>query len=71
MDKLQVLNHMKNTGCVPVFYHKDKDMALNVIRACYEGGIRAFEFTNRGDFAHEVFVVVYCQVYQYIFPEGL
>lgn len=49
---------MKNTGCVPVFYHKDKDMALNVIRACYEGGIRAFEFTNRGDFAHEVFA--YC-----------
>jgi 2-dehydro-3-deoxyphosphogluconate aldolase / (4S)-4-hydroxy-2-oxoglutarate aldolase len=26
-----------------------------VIKACYDGGIRVFEFTNRGDFAHVVF----------------
>ena len=46
---------MKATGMVPVFYHKDPEVAGNVIKACYEGGMRAFEFTNRGDFAHEVF----------------
>ena len=40
---------------VPVFYHSDAEVAKQVIRACYEGGVRAFEFTNRGDFAHEVF----------------
>ena len=40
---------------VPVFYHADVDVAKNVLKACYEGGVRAFEFTNRGDFAHEVF----------------
>ncbi len=40
---------------VPVFYHKDAEVAKQVIKACYEGGVRAFEFTNRGDFAHEVF----------------
>ena len=40
---------------VPVFYHKDVEVCKNVIKACYEGGVRAFEFTNRGDFAHEVF----------------
>lgn len=40
---------------VPVFYHKDAEVAKKVIKACYEGGVRAFEFTNRGDFAHEVF----------------
>jgi 2-dehydro-3-deoxyphosphogluconate aldolase/(4S)-4-hydroxy-2-oxoglutarate aldolase len=40
---------------VPVFYHKDAEIAKKVIKACYEGGVRAFEFTNRGDFAHEVF----------------
>lgn len=28
------------------------------MKACYEGGVRAFEFTNRGDFAHEVFAEV-------------
>jgi 2-dehydro-3-deoxyphosphogluconate aldolase/(4S)-4-hydroxy-2-oxoglutarate aldolase len=25
------------------------------MKACYDGGARIFEFTNRGDFAHEVF----------------
>ena len=40
---------------VPVFYHKDAEVAKKVIKACYDGGVRAFEFTNRGDFAQEVF----------------
>lgn len=54
-DKIQVLDTMAGTGMVPVFYHSDPETAKNVLRACYEGGVRAFEFTNRGDFAHEVF----------------
>ncbi|MCR4592518.1 MAG: bifunctional 4-hydroxy-2-oxoglutarate aldolase/2-dehydro-3-deoxy-phosphogluconate aldolase [Bacteroidaceae bacterium] len=54
-NKIQVLNKMKETGMVPVFYHSDAEVAKQVILACYKGGVRAFEFTNRGDFAHEVF----------------
>lgn len=54
-DKLQVLGKIGETGMVPVFYHKDAEIAKKVIKACYDGGVRAFEFTNRGDFAHEVF----------------
>ena len=54
-NKMQVLAAMKSTGMVPVFYNKDVEIVKNVIKACYEGGVRAFEFTNRGDFAHEVF----------------
>lgn len=54
-DKLAVLLKMKETGIVPVFYHKDARIVNNVIKACYDGGIRVFEFTNRGDFAHQVF----------------
>ena len=54
-SKLQVMTAMKETGIVPVFYNSDTEVAKNVVKACYEGGIRAFEFTNRGDFAHEVF----------------
>ena len=34
---------------VPVFYHADIETAKAVVKACYEGGVRAFEFTNRGD----------------------
>ena len=54
-DKIAVLEKMGLTGMVPVFYHKDVEIAKKVIKACYDGGVRAFEFTNRGDFAHEVF----------------
>lgn len=54
-DKLAVLQKIGETGMVPVFYHKDAEVAKAVIKACYEGGVRAFEFTNRGDFAQEVF----------------
>ena len=54
-SKLETLSTMKETGIVPVFYHTDLETAKNVVRACYEGGIRAFEFANRGDFAQEVF----------------
>lgn len=46
---------MMETGMVPVFYHANIEVAQCVLKACYEGGVRAFEFTNRGDFAHEVF----------------
>lgn len=53
--RLQVANAFLNSGIVPVFYHKDAEVCKNVIKACYNGGIRVFEFTNRGDFAHEVF----------------
>lgn len=54
-NKLQVMSVMKETGMVPVFYHKDAEVSKNILKACYDGGVRAFEFTNRGDFAHEVF----------------
>jgi len=54
-NKIQVLQTISSTAVVPVFYHKDVEVAKNVLKACYDGGIRAFEFTNRGDFAQEVF----------------
>lgn len=54
-SKLQVLNAVAATGMVPVFYNKDIEITKKVVKACYDGGVRAFEFTNRGDFAHEVF----------------
>lgn len=40
---------------IPVFYHSDVSLCKNVLKACYNGGVRVFEFTNRGDFAHEIF----------------
>jgi len=53
--RLQVIDQMKKTGLVPLFYHKDVSVAKQVLQACYEGGARLLEFTHRGDFAQEVF----------------
>ena len=54
-SKIEVFQAMMSTGMVPVFYNADIEISKQVIKACYEGGVRAFEFTNRGDFAHETF----------------
>jgi 2-dehydro-3-deoxyphosphogluconate aldolase/(4S)-4-hydroxy-2-oxoglutarate aldolase len=53
--RIEVTITMKETGIVPVFFHRDIDTSKNVLKACYAGGARIFEFTNRGDRAHLVF----------------
>jgi 2-dehydro-3-deoxyphosphogluconate aldolase/(4S)-4-hydroxy-2-oxoglutarate aldolase len=54
-SRIEVFQAMKSTGVVPVFFHQDIDVCKAVVTACYKGGIRVFEFVNRGDFAHELF----------------
>ena len=54
-NKMQVLGAAVSTGLVPVFYNSCEQTAKAVLKACYDGGIRVFEFANRGDFAQEVF----------------
>lgn len=46
---------MNETGLVPLFFNRDIEIAKEVLKACYQGGARLLEFTNRGDFAHEIF----------------
>ena len=53
--KIDTINLIRTTGIVPVFYNADAGLTRQVVKACYDGGIRAFEFTNRGDGAHRVF----------------
>ena len=54
-NKIQVIHTMSATGMIPVYYHKDIELVKQIVKACYNGGVRVFEFTNRSDFAHEVF----------------
>lgn len=53
--RLEVYNTMINTGLVPVFYNADVEVAKKLVEACSAGGASVVEFTNRGDFAPEVF----------------
>jgi 2-dehydro-3-deoxyphosphogluconate aldolase/(4S)-4-hydroxy-2-oxoglutarate aldolase len=63
--RTEVLVKMGETGLVPLFYNPDIEVCRNIIRASYEGGVRVFEFTNRGDFAHEIF----SELYKYVVKE--
>ena len=54
-NKIQVITAMSGTGMIPVYYNKDIELVKQIVKACYSGGVRVFEFTNRSDFAHEVF----------------
>jgi 2-dehydro-3-deoxyphosphogluconate aldolase/(4S)-4-hydroxy-2-oxoglutarate aldolase len=54
-DRLTVLTALQSQGIAPVFYHPDAEVCLNVIRACARGGAPVVEFTNRGDFACDLF----------------
>lgn len=54
-SRVEVFQAMKETGVVPVFFNADLEVSKAVLKSCYDGGIRVFEFVNRGDFAHEVF----------------
>ena len=57
-DRMAVLTAMMEQGVIPVFYHPDVEVCINVIQACANGGAKCIEFTNRGDFAPHVFLDV-------------
>lgn len=54
-SRIEVAMKMHGTGLVPLFYHPDVNLGKEVLQACYRGGGRLLEFTNRGDGAYEVF----------------
>ncbi|MBK5279929.1 MAG: bifunctional 4-hydroxy-2-oxoglutarate aldolase/2-dehydro-3-deoxy-phosphogluconate aldolase [Bacteroidia bacterium] len=56
---------MKASGMIPVFYHAVIDVAKAVLDASYKGGVRVFEFTNRGGNAFEVFTQLLKHAEQY------
>ena len=54
-SKSHVITKMEEIGLIPVFYHQDFEVAKNIAAACSRGGAKIVEFTNRGDFAYQVF----------------
>jgi 2-dehydro-3-deoxyphosphogluconate aldolase / (4S)-4-hydroxy-2-oxoglutarate aldolase len=57
-SRIEVILKMKETGMIPVFFNDNPEVCKKVIKACYDGGVRLFEFTNRGDFAALVFAEI-------------
>lgn len=61
--RIEVAQKMAEQGMVPLFYNQDVELGKKVLKACYAGGARLLEFTNRGDYAHEAFAALnkYCE----------
>jgi 2-dehydro-3-deoxyphosphogluconate aldolase/(4S)-4-hydroxy-2-oxoglutarate aldolase len=55
-DRMAVLRAIMEQGVIPVFYHPDAELCAKVIQACADGGAKCVEFTNRGEFAAQVFL---------------
>lgn len=53
-----MLDAIRKSPLIPLFYHADPAYAQQAVQACYDGGLRLFEFTNRGPKAFEVFSIV-------------
>lgn len=50
-DKETTVAAIKNQGMLPLFYYEDAQVSLEIVRALYKGGVRVFEYTNRGEAA--------------------
>ena len=55
MNKTEVLERIREIRLMPLFYHDDPAIAMNVMKAVMEGGMELLEFTNRGENAYKVF----------------
>jgi len=50
-----IINQLNLTGIIPLFYHSDLDTCKEIIKACYDGGLKVIEYTNRGEKALDNF----------------
>lgn len=56
MDKKsEILQHITDQKLLPLFFNKDVEVSINVLRALYNAGIRTLEYTNRGEAALQNF----------------
>ena len=55
INKEGILDIIIEQGMLPLFYHEDKNLSLNVVKTVYDAGVRTLEYTNRGPAALENF----------------
>lgn len=48
MNKTEAIETLTRQGLLPLFFHRDKVVAANILRSLYRAGVRVIEFTNRG-----------------------
>ncbi|MVT10734.1 beta/alpha barrel domain-containing protein [Chitinophaga tropicalis] len=54
-----IIAAFEQSKAIPVFYHEDAEVCKQVLQACYNAGLRVFEFTNRGEQAKRNFAIMW------------
>jgi 2-dehydro-3-deoxyphosphogluconate aldolase/(4S)-4-hydroxy-2-oxoglutarate aldolase len=54
-EENELINRLSQQAILPLFFHQDKNVCSEIIRALYRAGVRLVEFTNRGQEALENF----------------
>jgi len=54
----EIIAAFERSKVIPVFYHDDAEVCTAVLQACYDAGLRVFEFTNRGEGAKRNFAIM-------------
>ena len=49
--KQEILRLIPEQGVLPLFFYKDTEVSIEVLKALYAAGIRSVEYTNRGEAA--------------------
>jgi len=49
--KSEILNLITSQGMLPLYFYKDTEVTLSVLRSLYSAGVRTVEYTNRGEAA--------------------
>lgn len=53
--KTAILQLTLEQGVLPLYFNKDEEVSIQVLKALYEAGIRTVEYTNRGEAALQNF----------------
>ena len=53
--KAEILSLVQEQGFLPLFFYKDTEVSIEVLRALYRAGVRTVEYTNRGEAALQNF----------------
>ena len=54
-NRSTLLQLIPEQGILPLFFYKDPEVSLDILRSLYKAGIRAVEYTNRGEGALDNF----------------
>src|SRR3954471_24991393 len=56
--KTEILQLTLQQGVLPLYFNKDEEVSIAVLKALYEAGIRTVEYTNRGEAALKNFKIL-------------